>query len=88
MNISRNERKALEMLSFGGRVMVEKDDGKRLVSADFISRDGWFLDGFGVNEFENLRRKKLIASRNGGPYTITKAGVAALSMARNASKAK
>ena len=78
MNISRNERKALEMLSFGGRVMVEKDDGKRLVSADFIR----------VAEFENLRRKKLIASRNGGPYTITRAGVAALSMARNASKAK
>ena len=88
MNISRNERKALEMPSFGGRVVVEKDAGKRLVSADFISRDGWFLDGFGVTEFENLRRKKLIASRNGGPYTITRTGVAALSMARNASKAK
>lgn len=83
MNISKSERRALEMLSFGGTVRIEKN-GKRVISADFVNRDGWFLDGYGVSEFDQLRKKKMIASRNGAAYTITKVGVVALSLTRQA----
>lgn len=81
MNISRIERRALEMLSFGGRIAVEKD-GKQIVEVHFISREGWFLAGYGLREFDQLRRKRLIVSRDGEAYRITSWGVAALSAAR------
>lgn len=81
MNISKTERRALEMLSFGGCITVEKD-GKQVVDVYFITREGWFLDGYGLREFDRLRQKKMIASQAGGPYRITKSGVAALSLAR------
>lgn len=81
MNISKIERRALEMLSFGGCIAVEKE-GKQVHEAYFINREGWFLDGYGLREFDQLRRKKLIASQAGGPYRITRTGVQALSMSR------
>jgi len=88
MSISKKERKALEILSFGGRIVVEKDDKKRVVTVDLINREGWFLDGFGADEFDKLLKKKLVASSSGKPYIITKKGLSALSISRNTSKAK
>lgn len=82
MNISKIERRALEMLSFGGKVLVERDHRKRIVAADFVTREGWFLEGYGLSEFAQLRSKKLIISQNAGPYRITKLGVLALSRSR------
>ncbi|AGT10930.1 YjhX family toxin [Paracoccus aminophilus] len=82
MNISKIERRALEMLSFGGRIIVEKAGRTTLVEVSFVSREGWFLDGIGEKEFRALRSKKLILSRNGGDYRITRKGIEALQQAR------
>lgn len=82
MNISKIERRALEMLSFGGRVIVEKDGRNALLDVSFVTREGWFMDGVGETEFRTLRRKKMILSRDGGDYRITRKGVEALQIAR------
>lgn len=77
------------MLSMGGRILVEKNASRKTVSADFVNRDGWFLDGYGVKEFEELRRKRLIVSNSGAPYRIARAGVEALMLSRqSAAKTK
>lgn len=78
MNISKPERKALEMLSHGGRIVLEKDDRNHPVEVYFFTREGWILDGAGMKEFKALRTKRLIASKNGGHYAISRAGVQSL----------
>lgn len=84
MNISRFERRILDMLAKGGRIEPEKDDKGKIIAVDFISREGWFLDGTDLQTFKRLRTKKLIASFNGSAYRISKQGIASLQIARNA----
>ncbi len=84
MNISRFERRILDMLAKGGRIEPEKDDKGKIIDVDFISREGWFLDGTDLQTFKRLRAKKLIASFNGSAYRISKQGIASLQIARNA----
>jgi len=84
MNISRFERRILDMLAKGGRIEPEKDDKGKIIDVDFISREGWFLDGTDLQTFKRLRAKKLIASFNGSAYRISKHGIASLQIARNA----
>jgi uncharacterized protein YjhX (UPF0386 family) len=84
MNISRFERRILDMLAKGGRIEPEKDEKGKIIDVDFISREGWFLDGTDLQTFKRLRAKKLIASFNGSAYRISKQGIASLQIARNA----
>lgn len=86
MNVSKQERKALELLSLGGKVSIEKDDKNRVVDASFITREGWFLDGVGLNEFQSLRTKRFIGSRRGEEYSITREGIKVLQQFRQAQK--
>lgn len=86
MNVSRQERKALELLSLGGKISVEKDDKNRVVDASFITREGWFLDGVGLSEFQSLRTKRFVGSRRGEEYSITREGIKVLQQFRQAQK--
>ncbi len=86
MNISRKERRALEMLSLGGTIIVEKDTRNKPLEASFVTREGWSLDGAGLAEFKVLKAKRLVVSRNGGNYTISRDGVVSLQRARQAAK--
>lgn len=86
MNISKKERKALEMLSLGGTIILEKDARNRPLEASFVTREGWSLDGAGLAEFKTLRSKRLIISQNGGHYRISREGVMSLQRARQAAK--
>lgn len=86
MNVSKQERKALELLSLGGKISVEKDDKNRVVDASFISREGWFLDGVGLREFQSLRTKRFVGSKRGEEYSITSEGVKVLQQFRQAQK--
>lgn len=88
MNISKHERKTLEMLSLGGRIVVEKDDRNKPLDADFITREGWFLSGNGLKEFQSLRTKGYVASRNGGDYVITRDGLKAIQASRQSNKGR
>jgi uncharacterized protein len=74
MNISRNEQRALHVLALGGRILHERGDGRKITSVACVTREGMFLAGFDLTVFHQLRRKRLIESRSGSPYRISKRG--------------
>lgn len=74
MNISRNEQRALHVLALGGRILHERGEGRKITSATCITREGMFLADFNLGVFNQLRRKRLIESRCGSPYRISKRG--------------
>ncbi|MFE3836487.1 YjhX family toxin [Pseudogemmobacter sonorensis] len=74
MNISRDEQRALHVLALGGRILHEREGGARISSVTCVTRDGMILAGFDMTTFQKLRRKRLIESRAGGPYRISRRG--------------
>ena len=74
MNISRQEQRALHVLALGGRVLHEREDGPKITGVTCVTRDGMILAGFDLALFNRLRRRRLIESRAGGPYRISKRG--------------
>ena len=75
LNISKAQQRTLHALAQGGRIVLERDDRGDIVSADCITRDGWTLGDCDVAVFKSLKKKRLIASRNGQPYQITREGL-------------
>jgi uncharacterized protein len=78
MNISKHEQRVLHALALGGHIDHRFDDGGRIAEIDCLTRDGWRLDDCTMSVFQRLRRRRLIASRGGGPYRITREGLAAV----------
>ena len=76
MNISRNEQRALHVLALGGHIRHTRgDDGSRKVCAVLcVTREGQILSDCTLAVFLSLRRKRLIRSEGGKPYTITHRG--------------
>ena len=75
MNISKAQQRTLHALAQGGRIVLERDERGDILSADCITRDGWTLSDCDVAIFKSLKKKRLIASRNGQPYQITREGL-------------
>ena len=75
MNVSKAQQRTLHALAQGGRIVLERDERGDIVSADCITRDGWTLSDCDVAVFKSLKKKRLIASRNGQPYQITREGL-------------
>lgn len=78
MNISRIERRVLNALALGGRIIAERDEAQRIIEVDCITREGWILSDCTLDIFKRLKAKRLIASAAGGPYRISRAGLEAL----------
>lgn len=79
MNISRHEQRVLHALAQGGAIHPRKDDRRRrVVEVDCITRDGHRLADCTLPIFMKLRRRRLIGSRDGGPYRITRLGLEAV----------
>jgi uncharacterized protein len=76
MDISRSEQRVLHLLAQGGRLAVTKDDRKRVVTVECLTRDGWRYPGVDLALFHKLKRKRAVASAGGGPYRITRRGLA------------
>ena len=74
MNISRPEQRTLHVLARGGAILVDKDERGKITSDNCATREGWTLEDCTLNVFKRLKRRRLIASRNGGPYRITLQG--------------
>ncbi|MEE3046883.1 MAG: YjhX family toxin [Pseudomonadota bacterium] len=72
MNISKNEQRVLHALAQGGLI---KDNHNRILEADCITRDGWFLTACTIEVFKKLRKRRFIRSRAGAPYRITREGL-------------
>ncbi|MFN3521684.1 MAG: YjhX family toxin [Phenylobacterium sp.] len=75
MNISKPQQRTLHALAQGGRIVVERNEKGAVVLAECITRDGWRLSDCDIDVFKSLKRKRLIASRGGGPYAITREGL-------------
>ncbi|WP_374660233.1 YjhX family toxin [Phenylobacterium sp.] len=75
MNISKAQQRTLHALAQGGRIVLERDERGDILSADCITRDGWTLSDCDVAVFKSLKKKRMIASKNGQPYQITREGL-------------
>jgi uncharacterized protein len=78
MNISKYEQRVLHALAQGGSIIHRFDDRGRIIEVDCMNRDGWRLDDCTMAVFRKLRKRRLIASLDGAPYRITRAGLAAV----------
>lgn len=78
MNLSRFERRILQMLAQGGHIRLERDERKKLLSASFISREGWFMSEADAELWKKLRARRLIQSQGLGIYRISRQGLLAL----------
>ncbi|HYE49709.1 MAG TPA: YjhX family toxin [Azospirillaceae bacterium] len=78
MNVSKHEQRTLHVLAQGGRIAYEKDGRGKIVEIICITREGWTLADCTPAIFHKLRRRGLIASRDGMPYRITREGLAAV----------
>lgn len=78
MNINRNDQRVLHALAQGGIVRLFRDERGDIVAVECLNRDAWRLSPFGMDDFKRLKRRKLISSQKGGPYRITRLGLAAV----------
>jgi uncharacterized protein YjhX (UPF0386 family) len=78
LNISKPQQRTLHALAQGGRIVIERNEKGDIVAADCVTREGWTLSDCDLLVFRSLKRKRLIASRNGQPYHITRDGLANL----------
>ncbi|MAK62967.1 MAG: hypothetical protein CMK09_18515 [Ponticaulis sp.] len=74
MDISRAEQRILHLLAQGGRIEKYRDETNDL-QVECYNRDGWLFPQLDLILFRKLKRKRAIASRNSGPYRITKRGL-------------
>jgi hypothetical protein len=75
MDISKPEQRVLHLLAQGGRIDFEKDERGRIIDITTITRDGWAWSGCSLDLFAKLKRRGYIASRQSGPYRITRLGL-------------
>ena len=75
MNISKPQQRTLHALAQGGRIILERNERGDLLAAECVTRDGWTLSDCDVTVFKSLKKKRMIASKNGQPYQITREGL-------------
>jgi uncharacterized protein len=77
VNISRLEQRVLHCLAQGGRIQHTWIDN-RIGEIDCWSRDGYRLADCTLDLFKRLKKRGLIASHGGGPYRISRLGLASV----------
>ncbi len=78
MNISKYEQRVLHALAQGGHIVHRRDAATgKIVEVDCFTREGWRLSDCRMGVFQRLKRRQLIASRDGAPYRISRMGLAA-----------
>ena len=80
MNISKQEQRVLHVLAQGGRIVHRRDDTGRITDVDCFTRDGHVLADCTLALFRRLKRRGLIASRNAGPYRVTRLGIVSVGL--------
>jgi uncharacterized protein len=74
MNISRREQRVLHVLALGGHILHQRADGPNIVDVTCVTRDGSVLSDCDLQVFNRLRKRRLIESRKGSPYRISRLG--------------
>ena len=75
MDISRAQQRILHLLAQGGRIEVTRGDNRKVRKIKCFTRDGWLYSGLDLRMFRQLKQRKAIASKSGGPYRITRRGL-------------
>ncbi len=78
MNISKSQQRTLHALAQGGRIVLVRDPGGRILDAELLTREGWRLADCTVGVFKQLKARGLIASHDSQPYRITNDGLRSL----------
>jgi len=78
VNISKPQQRTLHALAQGGAITLVRDHRGGVIAAECLNRDGWLLSDCTVAVFKALKKRRLIASRDGGPYRITREGLLSL----------
>ena len=75
MDISKDEQRVLHALAKGGRLQAVKTSSGSILDVELITREGWAMPGITPRLFRKLKSKRAVASRQGGPYRITRRGL-------------
>ncbi len=75
MNISKAQQRTLHALAQGGAIVLERNERGHVLVAECLTREGWVLSDCDIALFKSLKKKRLIASKGGGPYRITREGL-------------
>ena len=78
MNISKHEQRVLHVLAQGGLIRFQRNEGGKVFDVDCFNREGFRLADCSLAVFDRLRKRRLIRSRGGNPYRITREGLLAV----------
>jgi uncharacterized protein YjhX (UPF0386 family) len=78
LNISKPQQRVLHALAQGGHIQHHRDERGHLAKIECLTRDGWRLSACDLALFRKLKTRRWIASTAGGPYRITRDGLAAV----------
>ncbi len=78
MNISKAQQRVLHVLAQGGKIQHHRDEHGRVAHIDCMTREGYRLEACDLTLFAKLKARRLIASRGGGPYRISREGLLAV----------
>ncbi|MDD9922620.1 MAG: YjhX family toxin [Boseongicola sp.] len=78
MNISKHEQRVLHVLAQGGAIHFERQPNGKIRKVTCFTRDGHALETCTLAVFERLKKRRLVQSRSGKPYRITRNGLLAV----------
>lgn len=74
INVSRDERRILLALAWGGSITFLTDEMGKTVEVECYSREGWRMTQCNLSIFKKLKSKRLVESLGNQGYRISRAG--------------
>ncbi|WP_294623547.1 YjhX family toxin [uncultured Roseovarius sp.] len=78
MNISKHEQRVLHELALGGAIHYDRSDNGKIRAITCFTREGHVLSDCTLDLFKRLQRRRLIQSKNGQPYRVSRLGIKAV----------
>ena len=75
MNISKSEQRVLHVMELGGKISHVRGDNGKIIKVICYTREGYVLSDCTYDVFQRLKRRKMISSKKGQAYRITRLGI-------------